>query len=104
MAVTRIEALPIGGWRSSADDWQLLVTAEILNVFRTLYYVYQVVFVNNFYGTVKKHASTSKHRNEIDETLVVYNPTVKTAKINTRRVKLCFALSKLTISRCAVFI
>lgn len=56
VAVTRIEALPIGGSRSSADNWQLLVTAEIFNVFHTLYYSYLVVFVKNYYGTVKKHA------------------------------------------------
>lgn len=70
-------------------------------------YIYKVVFVNNFYGAVKKNTlqkmddcnigcieywlKTSKHRNEIGETLVVFNPT---AKINTRRVKLCFNLVK----------
>lgn len=51
-------------------------------------YIYQVVFVNNFYGTVKNTLqkmddysigcieywlkTASKHRNEIGETLVVY--------------------------------
>lgn len=45
-------------------------------------------------GCIEYWLKTSKHRNEIGETLVVYNPRDKTAKINTRRVKLCFNLLK----------